>query len=705
MSDTAALRTLALELARADTTECMLTACATAAMTVAEAECIATYQRNPTTGVLDLSYHSGLSDGFLLHAESFPTFLPGVREGSVVSVRTGLPADPAQRACCVADGLKAFAAFPVVSNGRLYGVIHLASRTRDRFADDRVAEVASMVQIAAVAIGRLESEAASGRRARYADVVGSCAAHLVGAAERDAALHGVLDSLLAATGVNRAYIFQNVADEALGLCMQPVVESLAEGMAPMIASPGLRLIPYAASAPALLGPLAGGQLFSALVRDLGPPERDLLQPQGVRSVVAVPIPVGQAPWGFIVLLDCFADRVWSEDDVRALRTIASLIGSFVSRRLAEDAVRDSEARYRAIVEGFDGMIYVCSQAYRVLYANAAVHARAGRDVTGEACYRALHGKSERCSWCVADRVFSGETVRSEAQSPLDDRWYYSVSTPIHHTDGTVSMQAMVLDITERKQAEEAGRALAARLAEAQRLESLGVLAGGVAHDFNNLLAAILGHAELASLHMDGSAPARANLDSIQTAAQRAAELTSQMLACAGKGRFVIRVIDLNEIVTDAVRWLSASGTQSASVVCELCPGLPNVEGDWAQLRHVVLSLLTNACEAIDCGAGTVTMRTGVLPTEPGQPTGWVFLEVSDTGHGMDEATRARVFEPFFTTKFTGRGLGLAAVQGIVRGHGGAIDLESAAGLGTTFRVMLPAARQVGGDESEARPAS
>lgn len=666
-------------------------------MAVSGAECGGGYLRQPATGALELVVHAGLSPEFAQDAGAFPAGSPIHQPfGGGASFVSGMPIDPERRARCEAEGFRVVAVFAVGSADGVLGTIHLASRQRDRFEPDALRAVAAISTLTAAAMARLEAEAASRRRARYADAIAAGAACLLAAADRGPALQQVLDALLAAAGVNRVYVFENVDDDALGLCMEPVAEAIAAGMEPQIGNPAFRRIPYAVGAPSLLAPLEAGQLFSALVRTLEPPERDLLEPLGVRSIVVVPIHVRRKLWGFIGLVDCFADRIWPEDDVRALRTVASMIGSFLTRKEAEDAVRESEARYRAIVEGFDGLIYVCSQDYRVEFANAAMHARAGRDVIGEACHRALHGTSERCAWCANERVLRGENVRFEVQSPLDSRWYYCVNTPIHHANGTISKQAMILDITEQKLAEQTRREFEARLAETQRLESLGVLAGGIAHDFNNLLVAILGNTELAALQLGATSSARLQLDNIRVAAQRAAELTSQMLACAGKGRFVVQRLSLNDLVTEVVGLLNLSIPRDAALVCELAPGLPLVEADSSQLGQVVMNLLKNACDALDSGAGTISMRTGVVQPIADSGAQRVYLEVSDTGVGMDDETMARVFDPFFTTKFTGRGLGLAAVQGIIRAHAGTIDVASELGKGTTFRVVLPVSGPVRG---------
>jgi two-component system, cell cycle sensor histidine kinase and response regulator CckA len=266
----------------------------------------------------------------------------------------------------------------------------------------------------------------------------------------------------------------------------------------------------------------------------------------------------------------------------------------------------------------------------------------------------------------------------------------------------VRMIGAVTDVTDRKQAEAERAALDRQLQETQKLESLGVLAGGIAHDFNNLLTVILGYAQLAGADLAPSSAPAAHLLRIEQAARRAADLCQQMLAYAGKGRFVVGPLDLSACVRDTAPLLQASVSKKARLVFRLAGGLPPVLGDAAQIRQVVISLVVNAGEALGDGEGRIEVTTGVervgrdvlagMQLGADRPGGeYVVLEVRDDGCGMDAATQARIFEPFFTTKFTGRGLGLSAVLGIVRGHHGAIRVESVPGRGSTFRLLFPRA--------------
>ncbi len=260
------------------------------------------------------------------------------------------------------------------------------------------------------------------------------------------------------------------------------------------------------------------------------------------------------------------------------------------------------------------------------------------------------------------------------------------------------------DISERQRALDERRAMEAKLQETQKLESLGVLAGGIAHDFNNLLTGVLGNAALASSEIPEGSPAHAFLAQIEKAASRAADLCRQMLAYSGKGRFDVKPLDLNALIRETMSLLGISISKRARLDFQLASPLPAVLADTTQLRQIVMNLVINASESLGERDGTVLVATGIehldaaallaANASPDAKDGdYVFIEVSDTGSGMEPDVLKRIFDPFFTTKFTGRGLGLAAVLGIVRGHHGALTVTSTPGTGTCFRVMLPASDQ------------
>jgi len=276
-----------------------------------------------------------------------------------------------------------------------------------------------------------------------------------------------------------------------------------------------------------------------------------------------------------------------------------------------------------------------------------------------------------------------------------------MSARIIEVEGEPLLLSITRDITERKRAEEEHRRMEEQMLHAQKLESLGVLAGGIAHDFNNILMSIIGNADLALMRLNKESPAVENLHQIERAAARAADLTKQMLAYSGKGKFVVESLDLNLLLEEMLHMLQVSISKKAVLRLNLADQLPAVEVDATQLRQIVMNLVINASEAIGTKSGIIAITTGCMVCEKKylrdvwlrenlEEGLYVFLEVADTGCGMNRETLARIFDPFFTTKFSGRGLGMAAVLGIVKGHKGAIRVYSEQGKGSTFKILLPA---------------
>jgi two-component system, cell cycle sensor histidine kinase and response regulator CckA len=267
--------------------------------------------------------------------------------------------------------------------------------------------------------------------------------------------------------------------------------------------------------------------------------------------------------------------------------------------------------------------------------------------------------------------------------------------------GCPTRVTVIRDVTERRREEAEQRVLAERVRHAQKLEGLGMLAGGVAHDFNNILAVITNGVALVKRDAAIGPTSAAHLETIAVAAERAADLCRQMLAYAGKTAFTRVEVDISSLVAEMASMLEVSVAKKATLVRDLAPGLPALLGDATQIRQVVMNLVLNASEAIGAARGTVRVATGAgtygaevfaRSAAGGDPKGgaYVYLEVQDDGVGMDGPTVAQMFDPFFSTKFMGRGLGMAAVLGIVRGHAGAIDVESAPEKGTRIRIYLPA---------------
>lgn len=261
--------------------------------------------------------------------------------------------------------------------------------------------------------------------------------------------------------------------------------------------------------------------------------------------------------------------------------------------------------------------------------------------------------------------------------------------------------ALQLRIEENKRLQEERAEFERQLFEAHKLESLGIMAGGIAHDFNNLLQAILGNMELATMQLGADAVSQKYISRTITSAKRAALLTNSMLTYVGKGLVAKKGLNLNELIRENTEILGTAITTAVSFELSLSTELPHIMADEAHIQQVIMNLLTNAAESMNEQPGVVRVTTGTqycddthmgtgLLDERSAPGSYVFLEVSDTGCGMDAETIKRLFDPFFTTKFTGRGLGMSAVMGIIRSHHGALFVESLPSVGTTFRALFPA---------------
>ncbi|MCB0323094.1 MAG: response regulator [Bdellovibrionales bacterium] len=259
---------------------------------------------------------------------------------------------------------------------------------------------------------------------------------------------------------------------------------------------------------------------------------------------------------------------------------------------------------------------------------------------------------------------------------------------------------MLASAVEYKRAQERLRCLEAQVRHAQKLESLGILAGGIAHDFNNMLMGILGNAGIALNQLPYKSPARLSLRRIEKISQHAADLTNQLLAYSGKGKFFVEVLNLSAVVDDMVDLLDTAISKKHTVRYNFANDLPAIEGDAAQISQVIMNLITNASEAIGDRKGVITVSTGLVAVNKeylldtylsgDTPEGvYTYLRVADSGCGMDDETLSKIFDPFFTTKFTGRGLGLAAVLGIVRAHNGTLKVHSIPDEGTVITVLFP----------------
>jgi len=407
--------------------------------------------------------------------------------------------------------------------------------------------------------------------------------------------------------------------------------------------------------------------------------------------------------------------LWAKELARAVHhqngdTVVLIVCEDISeRKRAEEALRRSEKRYRTLVERIPDGVYRRTPDGRFVEINPAMASMLGyesKEALSEIdADNQPYFELESHNGSTDSRLPIGkERIRvfSHQHQNGDEVWLEDHCRAVQDDDGQiVYYEGIMRDITERRHAEDERRKFEARIQQAQKLESLGILAGGIAHDFNNILVGIMGNAGLALLELPAASTVRYTVEQIQIAGQRAADLANQMLAYSGKGHFVTQPMDLNAVIEETVHLLQASIAKNVDIQYNFESNLPAVQGDATQIRQVVMNLVVNASEAIGDHNGGITVKTGsqlVAQSElAGYYTGaelpegrYVVLEVSDTGCGMDNETLSKIFDPFFTTKFTGRGLGLAAALGIVRGHYGAIKVASTPQWGSVFKILLPA---------------
>ncbi len=388
----------------------------------------------------------------------------------------------------------------------------------------------------------------------------------------------------------------------------------------------------------------------------------------------------------------------SQDNQEPL--LLSIFRDVTERKRAEELLNQQAASMEASI---DGMAILSSEG-KYIYVNTA-HTRIygydkPEDLLGMS-WELLYDGDELCRLkeYVMPLMWRTGLWRGESVGRKRDGHKFPQEISLSRIEGG-GLVCVIRDMTERNKEAERQQAIDRKLQDAQKLESLGVMAGGIAHDFNNLLTAIIGNANLAMMQSSEISPIQKYLQNIENTSMQAADLCKQMLAYSGRGKFVIQTINMSSLINDMIPLLQISLNKRVSLNFNLASTLPAIEADPSQMRQVVMNLVINASEAIGEANGTVTVNAGAIQVDQTylnqfysapelSPGSYIFVEVSDTGSGMSPETKAKIFEPFFTTKFTGRGLGLAAVLGIIRGHKGAIKVYSELGQGTSFKFLIP----------------
>lgn len=448
----------------------------------------------------------------------------------------------------------------------------------------------------------------------------------------------------------------------------------------------------------------------------GPPA-SWLDLRTARNFLAAPLIRANRTHGLLVLVN--REGGFIEANLQYLRPLLATCGGILAarkqarlRHAAEASLRESEGRWRFALEGNADGVWDYRVSKQQIYFSPVWKQMLGHtdeDIPNDldAWFSRVYPDDIEKTLRLIQDYFQGRATDFEFDYRMRHkdgtfRWIHDRGMIMERAaDGTPTrIVGTHRDVTDRYLAEEKRVAMELQALQAQKLESLGILAGGIAHDFNNILTSIIGYTDLVLLDTPQDTPVYSRLQQVLIGARRAADLTRQLLAYSGKGQFVIEPVDVTEIVRESCLLLHVAMPQHTKMVQELAPDLPSVTGDATQIRQVVINLITNAAEAFQESAGTLTVRTAVgtadsegftviqAPDNP-EHSRFVVIDICDTGVGMDEEMMHRIFDPFFSTKFAGRGLGLASALGIIRGHHGGIYLQSAPGEGTTFRVLLP----------------
>ena len=411
----------------------------------------------------------------------------------------------------------------------------------------------------------------------------------------------------------------------------------------------------------------------------------VLHEHGVVSVIAVVIRIGTELYG-VLSAHTRQRREFSEQDAAFLHSVANLLATGIQRGRAGAALRESEGRFRHLLRSIPDLVWSSTlDSSRLLYINDAVESiygvsRGDFERNPRLWYDVVHPEDRTRVEEEARRLLPEGSLEMEYRIVRPDgevRWLYDRSAVVHDEAGApLRLGGIVSDVTELKRLEE-------ELRQAQKMEAVGRLAGGVAHDFNNLLTAILGYCQVALERLGPEDPVRKDVEEVLKAGERASDLTQKLLAFGRKQMLQPRILDLNHAVSDMGRLLERLIGEDIHFVTRLEAGEPWVRADAGQIEQILMNLAVNARDAMPAG-GTLTIETTNIDRQ-------VVLTVSDTGTGMDRETLSRVFEPFFTTKERGRGtgLGLATVYGIVKQSGGEVTVSSSPGAGTEFRISFP----------------
>ncbi|MCB1009114.1 MAG: PAS domain S-box protein [Acidobacteria bacterium] len=581
---------------------------------------------------------------------------------------------------------------------------------------DDAGAVSEVIAVSIDVTERARDEHELERRGRLLLALASIAQRFLSSGEFEAAVRRMLELLGQATGAERVFLFENETDAQGELLADLRWEwVVAQGPAPRLGDPALRGVrlfsdPYQE----LAVPLAWGEPVTKGVEELREAVAELLGAPDARSLLVVPLFAGETFWGFLGFEDRRDQRLWSAEEIGALRAAAALFAAAWQRHRFESELKESEEKYRELVENATDAVWSIDLEGRFLSVNHALASLLGysqEEIVGSPWERFIVEEDQRelVRRAIREKIVEGRArtfYETRLRTRSGDFVDVEVSSRLVERDGApVAIHGTGRDVTER-------RGLEDQLRQAVKLEAVGRLAGGVAHDFNNLLTAIQGYSERILSRLKPSDPMRGEVMEILKAGERAADLTRELMAFSRRQPARPRDLDLNHLIERRLDMLRRIVGEDVVVLNLAESRVGAVHADPSMVEQVLVNLSVNARDAMPEG-GRIEISTAVAVRQEIVDRGvqtvpdpsYVRLSLRDTGEGMDAETLARIFEPFFTTKELGKGsgLGLSTVYGIVKQCAGFIFADSHPGQGTVFHVYLPRAESAApaGPELEA----
>ena len=548
---------------------------------------------------------------------------------------------------------------------------------------------------------RKQAEEALDLRLRYEKGLADSSRSLIGAVSVEKAFEETTRHLLRASDVCRVYIFNNFEDPDNGLCMRQIAENCVYDVNPEIDNPLLQCFPYKNGLGRWQEELSRDKPIHGLVESFPSGEQDLLKPQGILSILVLPVWVEGKWHGFIGFDDTKKRREWSREDIRLLRTAAEMIGGYTERKKAENSLAAEKERLIVTLRSIGDGVITTNAEGKIVLMNRAAEEMTGwteeaatdkflnevLDIVDEESRKQCESPAEKVIKTGGIVGFTNHTIlisRDGTEKNITDS-----GAPIYDKKNKIVGVIIVFqDVTERLR-------MGQELQKIEKLESLGILAGGIAHDFNNILTGIMGNISLAKRHIDSASQFYNNLSEAEVASLQAKNLTQQLLTFAKGGAPIKKTASITTLIKDA----AVFALRGSNVRCEfsLPEDLWPVQVDEGQINQVINNLIINADQSMPEG-GTINITAENLTISGKENISlregkYVNLFIKDEGIGIPEEYLPKIFDPYFTTKKRGSGLGLAISYSIVKNHGGHITVHSQPGAGTTFSLYLPASQE------------